>query len=74
MNERAMIEKHLAQAEEHIRTGQGHITRQKEILAELERDGHEGSAQQARERNFRTDAEVPFGDRDRLRAELAAMD
>ena len=40
---------HLAQAESHVALGQRHIARQKEILSDLERDGHDNAAQTARE-------------------------
>jgi hypothetical protein len=33
MEERAMIERHLAQAETDVRLGEGHIARQKQIVA-----------------------------------------
>ncbi|MCP1999848.1 hypothetical protein J2S34_002296 [Nitrobacter winogradskyi] len=39
MYERAMLERHLAQAEGHVALGERHITRQTEIVVELERDG-----------------------------------
>jgi hypothetical protein len=48
MNERAMIERHLAQAAGHVALGERPIARQIAILAELERDGHEATAQYAR--------------------------
>ncbi|OPH83874.1 hypothetical protein [Nitrobacter vulgaris] len=39
MDEREMIVRRLAQAEEHVLLGEKNIARQKEIMAELERDG-----------------------------------
>ena len=69
-----MIERHLAQAEVHVAQGERHIARQKEVLAELERDGHEEAAISAREllATFELTQESHVADRDRLRAELAA--
>lgn len=74
MEDRAMIERHLALAEEHVVQGEGHITRQREIVGEMERDGHVDAAQAARELlvTFEMTQRSHLGDRDRLRAELAA--
>ena len=74
MDERAMIEGHLAQAEAHVAQGESHIARQKEIVAELERDGHPDAAQSAREllATFEMTQKSHLDDRDPLRAELAA--
>jgi hypothetical protein len=76
MEDRAMIEKHLAQAEAHVLLGLGHIIRQKEILVQLERDGHEKSAVAARDllATFELTHKAHLEDRDRLRGELAALD
>ena len=41
--DRTLLEEHLAQARRHIRLGQEHIKRQKELVTELERDGHDVS-------------------------------
>lgn len=37
---RSMLLDHLARAERHIREGERHLLRQREIVAELERHGH----------------------------------
>ena len=39
--DRAVLLRHLAAAENHIAKGAEHIRRQREIVAELERDGHD---------------------------------
>ena len=74
MEDRAMIERHLAQAEEHVTLGESHIVRQKQIVADMERDGHVEAAQIAREllETFESTQESHLGDRDRLRADLSA--
>lgn len=41
--ERNMLQEHLRQAERHIALGARHIARQRELVAELERDGHDAS-------------------------------
>lgn len=45
--DRAMIAEHLSQAERHVLDGERHVARQRELVAELERDGHD--TQQARD-------------------------
>ena len=46
-----MLRDHLAKVERHIRDGEGHLSRQREIVAELEGHGHGHSrtAQMARD-------------------------
>jgi hypothetical protein len=39
--DRAMLQQHLAQAEQHAALGQNHITKQESLIAELDRDGHD---------------------------------
>ena len=70
-----MIERHLAQAEAHVLQGEEHIARQREIVAEMERDGHEGAARTARNllATFELAQESHLLDRSRLRQELAAL-
>ena len=43
------LEDPLAQAERHVREAEERIARQQEIIAELDRDGHERTAAQARQ-------------------------
>jgi hypothetical protein len=73
--ERATTERHLAQAEVHVAEGKGHLGRQKQILAEPERDGHGEAAQTADDllATFECTQESHVRDRDRLRAELASL-
>jgi hypothetical protein len=74
MDEREMIARRLAQAEEHVLLGEENIARQKEIVAELERDGHKDALHNACAllATFER-AQLSETDRDRLRAELAAL-
>ena len=44
---RAILLQHLAQAEQHLVLGEGHLTSQQALIAELERDGHD--TEEARE-------------------------
>jgi hypothetical protein len=75
MEDRAMVERHLAEAEAHVAKGQEHVARQIEIVGELERGGHERAAQAARDllATFELTQAASIGDRDRLRAQLAAF-
>jgi hypothetical protein len=75
MDERAMLERHLALAEAHVIQGVGHLARQREIVAELERDGHADAAQNARDllATFEMTQKSHVGDRDRISAEIAAL-
>jgi len=75
MEDRGMIERHLAQAEMHVIQGETRLGRQREVVAELERDGQHEAAQTAREllATFETAQQSNLDDRDRLRAELAAL-
>jgi Spy/CpxP family protein refolding chaperone len=38
-----MLERHLRQAERHVAAGQQHVSRQRELVAQLERHGHDTS-------------------------------
>lgn len=69
-----MIERHLAQAEAHVAQGEVHLARQREIVSELERDGHDEAALTARDllATFEQTQQSHVEDRDRLREELAA--
>jgi hypothetical protein len=70
--DRAQTEARLAQAEEHVAKGEGHVARQREIIAELERDGHEALATKAKDllRLFEEVQAQHVADRDRYRREL----
>jgi hypothetical protein len=39
--DRAVLLQHLAQAERHVAEGDQHLLRQEELIAELDRDGHD---------------------------------
>jgi cell division protein FtsX len=71
--DRQMILDHLTQAEGHVALGEERITRQREILANLTRDGHREAASRAAEllAQFEQTQTLHISDRDRLRRELA---
>lgn len=75
MDDLSTIKRYLAQADAHVAQGEGHIIQQRQIVAELERDGHEQAAITAREllTTFEQTHGAYVADRDRLRAELTAV-
>lgn len=70
MDYRSMIRQHLTLAREHVAQGEKHVARQREIVAELDRDGHDAAlARQLLEQFERVQANH-VADRDRLEKEL----
>jgi hypothetical protein len=72
--DRAMIEKHLAQAEQHVADGERHITRQRQIIAELERDDHDAGSAKELLTIFEETQAIHIADRDRLKEEARIAD
>jgi uncharacterized protein (UPF0335 family) len=70
---REMLEQHLAQAERHVAEGEDHIARQRQIVDELASSGHDLKAAQELLALFEDMQKSHIADRDRLRAELAAI-
>jgi hypothetical protein len=71
--DRAILESHLALAEEHVSKSKKHIARQRELIEELERDGHLQlalTAERLLARLIELDA-LHVAHRDRLRLELS---
>ncbi|EAQ33704.1 hypothetical protein NB311A_00195 [Nitrobacter sp. Nb-311A] len=75
MDDRATIERYLAQAEAHVAEGEGYIIQQRQIIAYLEREGDEQAEIIARDllTTFEQSHGAYVADRDRLRAELTAL-
>jgi hypothetical protein len=71
--DRATLERHLLEAEMHITEGEHHLVRQREIVAELANDGRDLRSAQALLTQFETMLAHHVADRDRIRADLAAM-
>jgi hypothetical protein len=69
-SDRNILSQHLAEAEEYVASGQRIVARQRELVAQLERDGHD--SRQAREllAEFEATLGYQIDDRNRLRAEL----
>ena len=68
---RTMLTEHLAQAEEHVALGNRHIVRQRELIAELARDGHDTAEAKTLLASFEEMQTLHLQHRDRLRHELA---
>jgi hypothetical protein len=72
MEDRAMLERHLAQAERHVSDGEHTVARQREIVAKLVKDGHDSRMAQELLTQFEQSQAIHVADRDRIRSELAA--
>jgi hypothetical protein len=68
---RTILQDHLAQAERHVAEGEGHLSRQREIVTKLERDGHDSVSARATLAQFEELQAMHIADRDRLLRELS---
>ena len=68
--DRKMLEEHLALAEQHVALGEKHIARQREILAQLHRDGRDTAQAEQTLAAFEEAQTLHIADRDRLRGKL----
>jgi hypothetical protein len=68
--DRAILAEHLALAERHVAQGEEHLARQRKLIADLERHGHD--TKQARDLLAQSMQALHIGDRDRLKKELEA--
>jgi uncharacterized protein HemY len=68
-----MLERHLAQAEHHVAQGEKNTARQRQIIAELERGGHDLKIAQDLLAHLESMQTSHIIDRDRLRAQLEAQ-
>ena len=69
-----MIALHLAEAERHVVQGERNIARQRNVLATLERDGHDAGQARKLLATFEELQAMHIADRDRLREELRNAD
>ena len=63
---------HLEVAERHVAEGAQHIARQHDLIAELQRDGHETATAVELLRTFEQSQANHIENRDRIRAELSS--
>ena len=71
--DRAMVEKHLQQAREHVALGELHLARQREIVAELIDRGVDVTEAKRLLMNFEESQLMHVAHLDRLKAELLAL-
>ena len=71
--DRAMVEKHLQQAREHVALGELHLARQREIVAELINRGVDVTEAKRLLLNFEESQLMHVAHLDRLKAELLAL-
>jgi hypothetical protein len=69
--DREMLKRHLAQGEENIATGDKNIARQRDVIAQLERDGHDTASARSFLREFEQLQAVLTAERERLLSELS---
>jgi hypothetical protein len=71
--DRAMLERHLALARNHIARGEDALAQQRHVLAELEEDGHDTAAAEARRllEQFEQLQVLHIADHNRILRELA---
>jgi len=69
--DRAMWQRHLAIAERHVGEARGHISHQRQIVAELEQGGYDTTTAKAILTQFEATLKLHTEDRDRLQADLA---
>ena len=73
--DKQMLQRHLSEAETHVSRGIDLVARQRELAAELERDGHTKAAADARSllATLERTQEMHIADRDRIAGELAKL-
>jgi hypothetical protein len=70
MIDRKLWHEHLAQADRHVAEGKQQVARQREIVAKLERDGHNAAAPRDLLRLFEEMQAMYIADRDRILKDL----
>ena len=68
-----MLKRHLAEAEEHIATGDKNIARQRDLIAQLERDGHDTASARTFLHEFEQLQAQHIAERERLLRELSEL-
>lgn len=71
--DRAMLERHLAQAERHIAEGEDHLARLRQLIDHLTSGRHDLKPAHDLLRTMKSSQTLCVADRNRLRAELAAI-
>ena len=68
--DRAILQQHLMLAERHVAEGTEHVTRQRELVARLERDGHDVFESKRLLILFEELLDLHIADRERIEREL----
>ena len=68
---RALLQRHLEEAESRVERGQRNVDRQREAVVDLERDDQDATISKALLKIFEKANEIHVADRDRLIKELA---
>lgn len=68
---RALWKKHLEIAKRHVAEGRRVVIRQRQIVVELQKDGHNTTTAEALLEQFEATLEAHIADRDRLNADLS---
>ena len=68
-----MLKRHLAEAEEHIATGDKNIARQRDLIAQLERDGRDTASARTFLHEFEQLQARHTAERERLLRELSEL-
>ena len=73
-DKRYMIERHLAEVERHVAQGERHLERQRALILELLRDGHDATQALKLLATLEQSQRLHIEDRDRLQAALVKAD
>lgn len=71
---RIMLEQHLTQAEEHVALSLRNIMRQRHLVVELERDGHDTAEAERLLTNLQVLKGLLMVERDKIRHDLAVLE
>lgn len=71
--DREMMLRHLLEAERHVAQGERHVDEQRKLVEELRRDGHDIKQSLELLDTFLETLKMHKEDRDRIQAELAAI-
>ena len=69
--DRVLLEQHFAQAREHVATGEKNVARQRELVEQMVRDGHDPTMARQSLAQFEELLVMHIADRDRMEKELA---
>jgi len=72
--DRATLERELSRAEAHVANGQARLAQQREIIAELDREGHDTAPAKDVLASFERTQAMHIANRDRIAGKLAALD